>query len=139
VDIPQNAGYTDYYLNKNAGDGLQTLPIASNPSYTILIGEGGSTSSTPLANSTARFRTNGCNGAGDATNLDRTSPVCPGPGLATNLGGGGQRHTQGANFGFIDGHSKWYKGATTQSSNIVYNGMTTFTQSGSNPTFHLHD
>ena len=135
VLIPQNAGYTDYWINKNASDGQQTLPLSQNPSLTLLIGEGGSTSETPLANSTARFRSNGCNGAGDTTTLDATLPVCP----ATNLAGGGQRHALGANYGFLDGHVKWIKNPTPQTSTIIWNGLSTFDQSGNNPTFRVRD
>lgn len=136
---PRNAGYTDYWINKNASDGGQTLPQLAYPGYTILIGEGGSANSTPLANATARFRSNGCNGAGDTTTLDPTLPVCPGPGLATNLAGGGIRHSQGMNLGFADGHVKWVRNLTNQTTNTVYNGLATFATSGSNPTFRLRE
>ena len=141
VDVPQTAGYTDYWMNKNAGDGQQFLPLASNPSLTIIIGESGVNPAVtgPLANSTARFRTNGCNGAGDATNLDRTQPVCTAAGLVTNLAYGGQQHTQGANYGYIDGHVKWIRNSGPNSSPNIYNGMTLFAQSGNNPTLHLRD
>jgi len=137
VTVPYTAGYSDYYMNKNAGDGAQNVPGTYNPVLTILIGEGGSTTGTPLANATARFRTNGCNGAGDNTNLDRTQPVCGAAGVATNLGGGGQRHINGANFAFADGHAKWIPAASTQTSTIIYNGATPWTTSLNNPTFRL--
>lgn len=137
VLTPQTAGYTDYWINKNASDGDQNLPQSEFPSLTLLIGEGGSSTGTPLANQTARFRSNGCNGAGDTTTLDPFLPVCPGPGLATNLAGGGQRHTLGANYGFLDGHVKWYKNPTNQTSTVIYNGATPFTTSLSNPTFRV--
>jgi prepilin-type N-terminal cleavage/methylation domain-containing protein/prepilin-type processing-associated H-X9-DG protein len=136
---PASPGYTDYFINKNASDGDQTLPLSQNPAMTFLIGEGGSTNATPLANSTARFRSNGCNGAGDTTTLDPFLPVCPAPGLAYNLGGGGQRHALGANYGFLDGHTKWIKNLTNQTSNTIWNGLTPFTQSLSNPTFRVRD
>lgn len=136
---PRAAGYTDYWINKNASDGGQVLPECKNPAITLLVGEGGSTNGTPLANSTARFRSNGCNGAGDTTTLDPTLPVCPGPGLVNNLGGGGQRHALGANFGFMDGHVKWYKNQTSQASRQIWNGLTPFSQSGNDPTFRLRD
>ncbi|BDI28785.1 hypothetical protein CCAX7_008360 [Capsulimonas corticalis] len=140
-DVAQNAGYTDYWMNKNAGDGDQTYPLCNNPSLTIMIGEGGAFNGTIIANSTARFRTNGCNGAGDAsaTGLNRYQPVCPSPGLATNLGGGGLRHTDGANYGFVDGHARWIKNSTAQISARIWNGLTPFSQSGSDPTLHLKD
>ena len=141
TDIPYNAGYTDYWMNKNAGDGQQTVPLCANPSLTILLGDGGSTGSAILANSTARYRSNGCNGAGDGTaaGMDRFQPVCPGSGLARNLGGGGWRHSEGANYGFADGHVKWIKNKGAQNSAVIWNGGSTFAQSGSNPTFRLRD
>ncbi|MES2460369.1 MAG: DUF1559 domain-containing protein [Armatimonadota bacterium] len=144
VTDPTKAGYTDYYINKNAGDGFQVLPESKNPAQSILIGEGGVTSgSAPLGNATARFRSNGCNGAGDpvldGTNNDRQQPVCGTAGLATNLGGGGIRHAGGANFTFLDGHAKWYKNLTNQTTNVIYNGSATFDVSGSNPTFRVRD
>ena len=140
-DLAHSAGYTDYWMNKNAGDGQQTLPVLANSALTVLIGDGGSAGAGVIANSTARYRTNGCNGAGDATaaGLDRFQPVCGGPGLATNLAGGGWRHSEGASYGFADGHVKWIKNKDAQNSNVIYNGATTFAQSGSNPTFRLRD
>lgn len=97
--------------------------------------------STILANSTARYRSNGCNGAGDGTaaGIDRFQPVCPGSGLASNLGGGGWRHSEGANYGFADGHVKWIKNKDAHNSTVIWNGGSTFARSGSNPTFRLRD
>ena len=136
---PTVAGYTDYWMNKNAGDGVQALPTLNNPALTIMIGESSSPTGVPLANATARFRSNGCNGAGDATSLDRTQPICGGPGLVTNLAGGGILHTNGCNFGFMDGHVKWVRNTGTNTSTTVYNGGTPFATSGSNPTIRLID
>jgi prepilin-type N-terminal cleavage/methylation domain-containing protein/prepilin-type processing-associated H-X9-DG protein len=136
-------GYTDYWMNKNAGDGEQKLPVLNNPTLTILIGDGGSPGTGPNLHSNARYRTNGCGAAGDPAGanpyLDRFQPVCSGPGLVTNLAGGGQRHLEGANYGFADGHAKWYKGSGINTSTVTYNGGTTFPQSGNSPTFRLRD
>lgn len=141
VTDPTKAGYTDYWINKNASDGFQTQPESLNPAISLLLGEGGSTNDTPLANATARFRSNGCNGAGDTTTLDSQQPVCPNTasGIAFNLGGGGQHHVLGANYTFLDGHTKWYKATTSQSSPSIYTGLTLFSVSGSNPTFRVRD
>ena len=153
---PTLGGFTDYFINKNASDGGQTVPEAQFPSYSIMVGEGGafSGSASPLANSTARFRSNGCQGAGDpvtgagrgadGTNNDITQPVCPNTGLIGaqnigNLGGGGIRHAGGANYIFVDGHVKWIKNTTPQFSSQIYKGMTLFAESGTNPTFHIRD
>ena len=143
---PTKAGYTDYYINKNASDGTQTLPKADHPTLTILIGEcgpnGAASATTALPNSTARFRSNGCNGAGDTTTLDPTLPACDASlanKLASNLTFGGQRHLLGANFGFVDGHVKWVKNPGVNTTNTIWNGITMFSVSGENPTFRLSD
>ncbi len=141
---PNLPGYTDYWMNKNAGDGAQSLPVLNNPTLTILVGEGGApTAGTPNYHSNARYRGNGCGAAGDPTisgYQDRTQPVCTaGAGLATNLAGGGIRHMDGGNYGFADGHVKWVKNLTNNSSTVIYNGATLFAQSGNNPTFRLQD
>ena len=135
---PASAGYTDYWMNKNAGDGAQTLPVLNNPTLTIMFGDSQSTTGGALANSTARFRSNGCNGAG-AAGATRFDPVCGGVGLATNLGGGGFIHLEGGNYAFADGHVKWVKNNGANTTSKIYNGATLFADSGSNPTFRLRD
>ena len=138
VTNPASAGYTDYWMNKNAGDGDQRLPSLNNPTLTIMFGDSYSTGGA-LANSTARFRSNGCNGAG-AAGSTRYDPVCTGgAGLATNLGGGGITHLEGANYAFADGHVKWFKNSAANTTSKIYNGATTFDVSGSNPTFRLQN
>ena len=115
---PNSAGYTDYFMNKNAGDGVQALPSLNNPTLTILVGDSGAPVGQNInGHSNARIRSNGCATAGDpagASPFDRFQPVCgSGAGLATSvfgaLAGGGIRHLEGANYGFADGHVKWYK------------------------------
>jgi prepilin-type N-terminal cleavage/methylation domain-containing protein/prepilin-type processing-associated H-X9-DG protein len=137
-------GYTDYFYNKNAGTGDQPLPVMNNPTLTILVGDGGSpTPGTPNLHSNARYRSNGCGAAGDPAGanpyLDRNQPICGGSGLATNLAGGGIRHFEGANYGFADGHVKWIKNKDSNTSFVIWNGGSTFAQSGNNPTFRLRD
>ena len=145
---PNSAGYTDYFMNKNAGDGAQALPSLNNPTLTILVGDSGAPAGQSInGHSNARERNNGCATAGDpagAAPFDRFQPVCGGgPGLATNLAGGGIRHLEGANYGFSDGHVKWYKNINSNASSKIYNGATPFTGagvvSGNNPTFRLVD
>ncbi|BCM91676.1 hypothetical protein IAD21_03551 [Abditibacteriota bacterium] len=136
TSTPIQPGYTDYWLNKNAGDGGQTLPLLYSPTLTIMLGDSTSTTGAPLANSTARFRTNGCNGAG-AAGSDRFSPVCGGAGLATNMGGGGIIHLEGSNYAFADGHVKWLKNGGMNVAARIWNGATPWTQSGNDPTFRL--
>lgn len=140
---PANAGFTDYYLNKNAGDGQQKVAAASYPTLTILLGDGGSADGgAVLANSTARYRTNGCSAAGSGIAQGPTGPVCDSSDankLAFNLAGGGLRHLEGTNLAFIDGHVKWFKSSTSQTTARIWNGMTTFDVSGNDPTFRLRD
>ena len=140
---PNSAGYTDYFMNKNAGDGAQALPSLNNPTLTILVGDSGAPVGQSInGHSNARERNNGCGTAGDpagANPFNRFQPVCGGPGLATNLAGGGIRHLEGANYGFADGHAKWYKNINSNASSVIYNGATPFTTSQNNPTFRLVD
>ncbi len=140
---PDTAGYTDYYLNKNAGDGQQKVAQAVYPTLTILVGDGGTTDGTTLQPaSTARYRTNGCAQSGAGIAQGPTDPVC-GAGdvnkLAFNLGGGGVRHLEGTCLAFIDGHVKWFKSSSATTGARIWDGMTDFTVSGNDPTFHLKD
>lgn len=140
---PNTAGYTDYFMNKNAGDGAQSLPSLNNPTLTILVGDSGAPTGQAInGHSNARIRNNGCATAGDpagAAPFDRFQPVCGGAGFATNLAGGGIRHLEGANYGFADGHVKWYKNINSNTTSKIYNGATPFATSGQNPTFRLID
>ncbi|BCM89688.1 hypothetical protein IAD21_01535 [Abditibacteriota bacterium] len=104
----------------------------TNPSVTVLNGDGGNTS----PHTTAAFNCNGCNAAGapPGTGL---AVVCPAAGLATNLTAGGQQHLEGLNIAFADGHVKWYKASSTQESPVIYNGRTGYSVSGNNPTFNV--
>ncbi|RYG58371.1 DUF1559 domain-containing protein [bacterium] len=144
VNDANATGYTDYFLNKNAGTGDQPLAALNNPVVSILIGEGGSpTTGSPNLHSNARYRSNGCNAGGDPAGgvpyLNRNEGTCGGPGLATNLAGGGIRHFDGANYAFADGHVKWLRNRNNNASDVIWNGATLFPQSGSNPTFRLRD
>ena len=142
---PNGSGYTDYWLNKNAGDGGQSLPVCNNPTLTILVGEGGTPGSGYNLHSNARYRSNGCDARGNPGVVgykDRTQPVCDAADagkLAFNLAGGGIRHMDGANYSFADGHAKWYKNTGVNASNVIYTGNTPFATSLNNPTFHLRD
>jgi prepilin-type processing-associated H-X9-DG protein len=48
-----------------------------------------------------------------------------------------QRHLEGANFAFVDGHVKWFKGLPGNKSAAVYSYNTPFSQSGSSPTMNI--
>ena len=137
-DTPNAVGYTTYWmnstLNDDPGNGVvgKSQAALSNPSLTIMNGDGGNSS----PHTTARFNCNGCNAAGSATGIATCGATL---GLATNLTAGGQQHLEGLNVSFTDGHVKWYKASTTQLSPVIYKANTPFTTSGNNPTFRVVD
>ena len=49
---------------------------------------------------------------------------------------GGQRHLEGINLAFADGHVKWFKSSGSNASSKVYVLNSTFDVSGQNPTFN---
>jgi prepilin-type N-terminal cleavage/methylation domain-containing protein/prepilin-type processing-associated H-X9-DG protein len=138
---PFAAGYTTYWFSRSIDDpnspgaGMMQAAII-NPSLQVLNGDGGSSS----PHTTAAFNCNGCAANGSAGGLaticpNTTPPSVPGP--VTNLTAGGQTHLEGLNIAFADGHVKWYKASSTQTSSAIYNGMTPSSMSGSNPTFNV--
>jgi prepilin-type N-terminal cleavage/methylation domain-containing protein/prepilin-type processing-associated H-X9-DG protein len=72
-------------------------------------------------------------GPGGSICNDATS--CP-PGLA-QLAGAANRHLDGGNWVFTDGHVKWYRAFSATQSAAVYNPTTPGTTSLNNPTFNL--
>jgi prepilin-type N-terminal cleavage/methylation domain-containing protein/prepilin-type processing-associated H-X9-DG protein len=130
---PYAAGYTTYWFSRtihdpNAAGGLSQAAVAY-PSLTIMNGDGGNAS----PHTTAAFNCNGCAANGSAGAL---AAACPGgAGFASNLTQGGLTHLEGINLSFADGHVKWYKSRTSQTSDVIYRGLTPFSVSGNNPTF----
>ncbi len=130
-------GVTDYWYNfvlGPAGGGINEA-AALNVSLTILAGDGGGSKS-------GRYATDGCT-VSDTSWAYTTALPCNGntAGLATIPDSAAQRHLDGLNLAFMDGHVKWYKGATASRSPVVYNAITGFTSttpsSGQNPTFNI--
>jgi prepilin-type N-terminal cleavage/methylation domain-containing protein/prepilin-type processing-associated H-X9-DG protein len=136
--------YTDYGYNLNLGwassgsvAGAKKLSYLTQPSLTVLnfdhvdIGVGSS------------FK-----GAGDYSSgcdSDSTSAATCGAGagkaifkesIASLGGSAAQRHLEGQNFSFCDGHVKWYKGQSSTQSAAVYNFATSGSTSQSSPTFN---
>jgi prepilin-type N-terminal cleavage/methylation domain-containing protein/prepilin-type processing-associated H-X9-DG protein len=135
---PNAAGYTDYWMNSNlSGDNLS---LDQNPTLSIMFGDGGLETGGLNAQSTARYRTNGCGSAFGGVNTSQPA-ACAGIAnpLATTLGGGGIRHLEGANYCFVDGHVKWYKNRDGNTPTTIYKAHVVFATSGNNPTFHLKD
>jgi prepilin-type processing-associated H-X9-DG protein len=63
---------------------------------------------------------------------------CTTPGLADFWPGAAQRHLEGQNVAFTDGHVKWYKSVGTGTrSDKIYNEETPGSTSGSSPTFRI--
>ena len=81
------------------------------------------------------FRANGCTAYSGQTVI----PACSGADLAI-IPNATQRHLEGANYVFFDGHAKWFKGASKDQASNIYNAATGFTtttpNSGNNPTFN---
>ncbi len=161
---PAFPGYTDYWYNAMLSYS-GTVPVTSATaavydstglnqsaliasSLTILAGDGDGTPALGIA--TARFRANGCGNDGAVSGTSPGFGNCTGATaqLATKGGMGApnastanSRHLDGVNLAFADGHVKWYKGNAGTTSNSVgssqvYNGISTFTQSGNSPTFN---
>ena len=95
-----NSGFVDYYYNYNLSDIHSSAFVA--PTLTVLSGDGIGESLAGRAQGNARYVSNGCQGRGDA---GAPATTC----TATTLDEA-QRHLEGDNFLFADGHVKWLKG-----------------------------
>ena len=135
-------GFTDYYMNAALGNtATASSPIynqggvsdaaVENQTLTILLADGSGAS--PF--STARYRGNGCTAEGAST---ITKPAYCAAGLATT-GTIYQRHLEGTNLAFVDGHVKWYKTEATGTKGRIYNAATPFATSQNSPTFTVND
>lgn len=84
---PGSAGYTDFFYNSQVAS--QNESVFSFVSNTVIIGDGG--------NGAANYNVNGC----------AASPCADTAGSLATLPAA-NRHLDGANYGFVDGHVKWY-------------------------------
>lgn len=133
-------GYTDYGYNRNLGNGAiispATAPVIVNAarltfsSNTVMLTEipgtagGGSTSGASVL-------------GGD--NGGPSNPAVPAlaKGRYDSTGVGAvQRHLEGSNLAFADGHAKWFKGSSSTNYIGVYNEYTAPTSS--NATFDIN-
>jgi prepilin-type N-terminal cleavage/methylation domain-containing protein/prepilin-type processing-associated H-X9-DG protein len=117
-------GYTDYATNILLGhdgsvDAGKSLAVLTQPTLTVMLVEGATFSS-------ANYGT-GCSMNG--------AVYCGAEGLAV-LDTSGNRHLDGSNIAYTDGHVKWSKMTGTTLAN-VYNNATPGTTSKSNGTFSL--
>ncbi len=129
-------GTTDYWYNSTLAPrgGSVSQAALLNVSLTIVAGDGG-------GSKRGRYASDGCS-TSDNSWADWTSPCSAGsPGLAVIPDNAAQRHLDGLNLAFTDGHAKWYKANTDSQSANVYNSKTGFTSttpsSGANPTFNI--
>jgi prepilin-type processing-associated H-X9-DG protein len=123
--------YSDYWINSRATG--QALAQFDAPSVTVLLGDGASNGTavavSPAYQGSGRYYQNGDGAVCPATYAASTS---------TASFGGAQRHLDGANIAFADGHVKWLKGTTASTSAAVSrcagtdNGLPTFIIGSSN-------
>ncbi len=147
VSGPGSADYTDYYINAALGNtGTQAAAVYNNggisqaalenSSLTILNIDGSGVTSTgrPNGSADARYRGNGngTTGTGSGTN----SPSVPATGGFASSGGIYQRHLEGTNMSFADGHVKWYKTNASGDKGRIYRDGTPFSESQNSPTFN---
>ena len=148
---PTKPGYTDYYYNSElsntgaAGSSSSDLSqggvseaALTFSSLTILNADGDGASFI----SDGRYRTNGhaVYASFDSANAAKPDRPGVGGGLVSNASIG-QRHLEGTNLSFADGHVKWYKttgaGTGTAQGNF-YKCRTPFTTSQQSPTFAVN-
>jgi len=118
---PIASGYSDYAYNLSLGfdnvtgasRGLNSA-ILTQPTLTVLLVDEGSTS---VPASSAAHWTAGHGGSNTTKTVS--------PGLAIYAGTESQRHLDGINYAFADGHVKWYKATNFATSARVYNWWTT--------------
>ena len=136
---PVSPGYTDYWMNRYATNRkLAAFPYAST---TLLMGDGMGRGSGENYTGTAIYVYNGCNttandgtfppGCGDTSGATSANTI-------RNLGTALGRHLDGANFLFVDGHVKWFKGNgdPVSSSSAIWNYRVTNDIAGGKPTIY---
>jgi prepilin-type N-terminal cleavage/methylation domain-containing protein/prepilin-type processing-associated H-X9-DG protein len=120
VYLYTDVGYTDYGYNVLLAE--ETEAKVSFPAATLLVQD----SIAERANSgeAGGF----CTGAGTLATFNIMG--------SPNQPGAAQRHLDGANYSFVDGHVKWFKGQSPNQSSSIYSNCDKPT--GSNATFALN-
>ncbi len=136
------SSYTDYWYNAYLSSDPPAGGSASNcntsvslssvqyPTLTIMNGDG------EAKNGSAAYRTNGNSSHGDPTSIG--SPGGGNTGLVYSSAIV-NRHLDGTNFLFADGHVKWARTNASAPRGAIYHANTPFATSGGAPTFHVHD
>jgi prepilin-type processing-associated H-X9-DG protein len=141
---PASSDYVDYWYNPALSWNGKHGPAArwnsmfafeneSQIRSTVMMGDAGKANG--MGTATSR-----CNGYECSGNNDVSTPsIYASSGQVINEGfaGGGQRHLDGLNIAFADGHIKWFNRTQPNSSKRIYNLFTPFKVSGDNPTFNL--
>ena len=135
------SGYTDYYINSaltntgtvasaNYGNGGINESAVERPTLTILLNEGGGSTGTAV------YRGNGRGVSNSRLGSDFDSPSVIPPGGLASSSFIYQRHLDGTNLAFADGHVKWIKTSATGTKGQFYSDGTPFDVSQSSPTFN---
>jgi prepilin-type N-terminal cleavage/methylation domain-containing protein/prepilin-type processing-associated H-X9-DG protein len=135
--VPSSNNYIDYAINENLTidqasvplqAGAQHISVLLQPSLSVLLFDRTSYCSYSIASSCLD---DFCAAGQGLARFDETGTTYVGASY------GGQRHLDGQNFAFCDGHVKWYKGIDDTHSAKVYNWATPFSSSGDAPTFNF--
>jgi prepilin-type N-terminal cleavage/methylation domain-containing protein/prepilin-type processing-associated H-X9-DG protein len=126
-------GYVDYTYNVALGKpsgssvpGAVNQSILAAPSLTVMLIDG-------------KINTIDAQSEFQKCNARQATRGTGGAGLASDNNIAAQRHLEGANALFCDGHVKFYRGADRSTMANVYRANTPFATSGQNATFHPYD
>ncbi len=140
--LPYQTGYTDYFYN--AGLSWNGTSASYNNavsqaklefvSLTIMNGDLSSAgNASTRTTGRATIGNSATNAPGTFSNLPESITG------GSNMGGGGQRHLEGINLSFADGHVKWYPCEGANTCGKIYQMRTPFATSNQSPTFHPFD
>ena len=125
------AGYSDYWYNSRLSGASQAR--IDQVSSTILNGDG--------TNGSAAYAFNGFEMKNDGTlpalgTAETTAPYSRATGPGGAQGNFGERHLEGINYGFADGHVKWLKSGSPTVLNKTFSGRANYDASGQDATFY---